>query len=321
MKVLQFTDLHEDTSRLENIINHLEKYEDEIDVVLNTGDTTGSDGKNKENFENKINNEVNSNSKLSNLENKIQDFMNDNNINNQSDLFQLDDDLKEKYFNMESEKSQLLSDITEKAYEDSINKLKPYFKTIDDSVDHFIGIAGNHDLNLIYDSLGDYMTFIDKEEKYEVDMNENSKMIFKGLINSPEIPKKHRLIPEDYHINYQSSSPIEDNYSDDLKELLKNSQEKEKNRLNGFDCDIMLFHKDPRFDSNKYGDSCQVSHDFYDNSNASSSYNGHIHGGYVHVDEEGKVRMNPGINHFFQVEYKDDKSIKSIKIYRYESSS
>lgn len=337
MKLLHFTDIHEDTSKLEKIVNFLGG--NKVDVVLNSGDLTGhcNNGNQDNNYELKldksieeidskfnqksydlIKNEIDISfeeySKLANnngLNKIIQDLSNDKKEN-----------FKEIYLQNNFELENIMKEGFKNIYDDSLKKLKPYMDKISSKADHFINVGGNHDLKPIYDYF-DGVTFLDNISEYKVE-SENTEFLFKGMVNSYEssdilgkIPPESRTDLLSIYENYISNKYGNEPYlTDMIFERVKEESDKEKERLKSYDADILVYHKNPNICGKKYSTN-KLSKEYYENSGAKGVHSGHSHGGYIYKNDDGSFDFNPGIDHFFNIKYDKNKEVDKIEVYEY----
>ncbi|MFW6026008.1 MAG: metallophosphoesterase [Candidatus Woesearchaeota archaeon] len=313
MKLLHFTDIHEDTSKLEKIVNFLD--DNKVDVVLNSGDNLYLKLDKENTFGYRFKEHFN-NSDMGLVQGKLEEFAKENNIDDYRMVSGLDDKKRKELENLVSNKHEGLEKILNSSYNESVDQLKPYFEKIKENSDHFVGVLGNHDLNLLYDDLGEYMTFLEKEESYNINVNDVD-YTFKGLINSQEVPPLMGQIPKNYRIDYLSGVSKEDNKDNKMGyNMLQNYEDQEKKRLNGYDSDIVVSHKIHNHPKDKMGSS-DLAKELYEKSDFSSYHSGHFHGAYINFTEDEKFEFNPGTDYVFNIDYNDSKEVESIEIYSY----
>lgn len=314
LRVLHFTDLHEDVDKLKAIHGFMKK-KGSIDAVFETGDLTGSDGKGEDNYEIKLMKSLSENSELKQLDLAIDDFLKSNGIKSKEELVKkLDSGVltdRDLFMNLYNRKYECVVNTVLGLYKDSIDAMRPYLQDIKREAKHFVGIAGNHDLSLIYRSLEDTIEFVDAPGKSGTTVAGRSGKSFsvKGMINSRECSRlTHDVlgsIPGIY-TEKESGSPG------------SGEQKKEKERI-GEAPDIMLFHKMgyPRehFSDDKHYDDLRGSDLAEEYAKKAGSFGGHFHSPEILVIN-GKLHVNPGTEHIALVDYNEDKEIEKVEMYR-----
>ncbi len=323
LKVLHFTDVHENISRLEAIAKFMEEKKD-IDLVIQTGDLTGYEK--PEDYPYTYESEVDAfieKNKDKNI--PLEEVLASHSI----DPIKLyDGTLRETLDKLPSaERKEILEKFNTQAkfiagikeiYSKHVARLKPYLKKIKSLTKYFIGVAGNHDLNLIYGELKDIIDFVDITPGTNVYGRTGVRFKVKGMINSYELsPTLSKLVQTGLLVNWMSG--LSTNMEGIDKELIKQIQKKEKERMGYDKPDIMLLHKfsypkEHKFRENIDYNNAQGSELAYEYQQMAHSYAGHWHEPRV-VVINGKMQINPGPNHVAITTYNKNKELTGVDIY------
>ena len=306
LKVLHFTDLHEDTSVFPALEAIAKK--EKVNAIFHTGDFIGPHDSNiRGTFLGEMMSRYQSvsvklPSHLEEFSRLIKKYQSD------PENFSEEDGKELEKLGMENQ--QLGKEIIGEPMEQGYAKIRPGLEALA-KVAPVYGVLGNWDLTPAYDLLGDIVKFADREE-FEIEGKSGKKFKVKGANNTHENVYKNLPLGkalEPFFINYNAGIPVEKCPEVERPKLEKVNQAELERLSQTGPADILLAHK---AHDNVHGSGNAVK-EFAPQ--CGSVFEGHKHQGWIRM-KNGKIIMNPGRDYAFAVSYDANKEIEEIDVYR-----